>query len=136
MGKKKAEFNETEVVEKPADLPLAPRQLWMITDRAEPRYGENWRIISFLEPAEEGGPTRVKYQYQIPLGPGRPAETHKGCPQCGYGVSLSAMFNIPATRQRDEMNVTKVGTEEALRREWKEVGAVMVEKGLIDVETV
>lgn len=132
---KKHEFEETPTETQP-DLPLAPRQLWMVTDKANPRYGQNWRILAFVEAAEEGGEVRVKHQFQIPLGPGKPAESHRGCPQCGYGLHLGASMNIPATRQTDEVNQTKHLTEAQLRKEWKEAGAVMVEKGLIDVEVV
>lgn len=135
MGKKKHEFEETATEVQP-DLPLAPRQLWMVNEPGNPRHGQNWRILAFVEPAEEGGPTQVKYQFQIPLGPGKPASIHKGCPQCGYGLQQNAVMTVPATRQTDERNETKISTEEALRREWKQAGAVMVEKGLIDVEVV
>ncbi len=135
MARKKHEFEETATEIQP-DVPLAVRQSWMVNEPGSHRHGQNWRIIAFVEPAEEGGPSRVKYQFQIPLGPGKAASTHKGCPNCGYGQDRNALMTIPATRQTDERNETKVSTEEALRKEWREAGAVMVEKGLIDVELV
>jgi hypothetical protein len=128
-----AEFQKTEKTHDAERAHgLAVRQLWMVTDKKSERYGQNWRVLAFVE-GNEGEEAKVKFQFQIPLGPGKPAESATACPNCGAKFPHGAILPIPATKQTDEINQTKFLTEAQLRKEWKTAGATMVEAGQVEV---
>jgi hypothetical protein len=126
MGKKKHEFEEGTMEEQEAPPGFEPRQLYMVVDPKSPKNGQNVRIVALLEPLE-GGEAKIKFQYQVPRGPGREAQTFNGCPECGYGAAEGAKMNIPATTETAQKNEIKFLTEGELKKFLKDLGARLVD---------
>lgn len=127
MGKNKDKFEEVTATEEAAPLDFDKGQLYQVADPKSRFYGQNVRIMAILEPGLEGEEFRIKFQYQIPRGPGRPAETSIGCPHCKYGKEEGATFHLSATQETPTKNEVRMATKAELKKLLKEIGARLVE---------
>lgn len=114
------------MMEQPA---LAPKRLFLVTDAKSEHYGVNFRVIGLLEgnPDVDEDPSKVKFQHQVPRGPGRPAEIHHTCPYCRVPFPHGANLSVPATSETPQKNEILILPEAGFWKMVNAVGATLVD---------